>query len=203
MDKLPTRLGALRRPAPARAIRIRLPPGPPARYSRCVARTPSIRASDLDRERVVERLRHATAEGRLRTEELEERLEATYAARTYGELDVLVADLPAQRPPTPPERRKTHVPAWAGLAGVLALFTLLSVGAATGVHREAVAARLANGQPEAFGLPGPRYVPPPAYAEHLHAGLVTAASVAGLLAVAAAAFAFAWLVTRTRSRTRL
>jgi hypothetical protein len=60
-----------------------------------MARRTTLRASDADRERVAERLRHATAEGRLRPEELEERLGAVFAARTYGELDELVADLPA------------------------------------------------------------------------------------------------------------
>lgn len=56
-----------------------------------------MRASDADRDRVAERLREATAEGRLRPEELEERLDATFSARTYGQLDTLVADLPARR----------------------------------------------------------------------------------------------------------
>lgn len=56
----------------------------------------TLRASDADREQVAERLRQATAEGRLVAEELEERLEAVFAARTYGELDAVVADLPGQ-----------------------------------------------------------------------------------------------------------
>ena len=45
-----------------------------------------LRASDADRERVSEQLRDALAEGRLDMEEFEERLDATYKARTYGEL---------------------------------------------------------------------------------------------------------------------
>lgn len=61
-----------------------------------MARRSTLRASDADREQVAERLRQATAEGRLAAEELEERLEATFAARTYGELDDVVADLPSQ-----------------------------------------------------------------------------------------------------------
>jgi hypothetical protein len=61
-----------------------------------MARRATLRASDADREQVAERLRHATAEGRLTATELEERLEAVFAARTYGELDALVADLPGQ-----------------------------------------------------------------------------------------------------------
>ncbi|MEU8436931.1 DUF1707 domain-containing protein [Streptomyces sp. NPDC029216] len=56
---------------------------------------PSMRASDADRERVVERLRDAVAEGRLDMEEFEERLEAAYKSRTYAELEPLTQDLPA------------------------------------------------------------------------------------------------------------
>lgn len=56
---------------------------------------PELRASDADRDRVVERLRDAVAEGRLDMEEFEERLEATYKSRTYAELEPLTRDLPA------------------------------------------------------------------------------------------------------------
>jgi hypothetical protein len=59
-----------------------------------MARRAILRASDADREQIAERLRHATAEGRLHAEELEERLGEAFSARTYGELDGLVADLP-------------------------------------------------------------------------------------------------------------
>jgi hypothetical protein len=62
-----------------------------------MARRSTLRASDADREHTAERLRHATAEGRLLAEELEQRLGAVFAARTYGELDALVADLPSHR----------------------------------------------------------------------------------------------------------
>src|SRR3954463_15856998 len=55
---------------------------------------PELRASDTDRERVAEVLRDALAEGRLDMEEFEERLEATYKARTYGELTPITRDLP-------------------------------------------------------------------------------------------------------------
>jgi hypothetical protein len=53
------------------------------------------RVADADREAIAERLRDASAEGRLDLAELEERLTATYAAKTRGDLEVLVADLPA------------------------------------------------------------------------------------------------------------
>jgi len=58
------------------------------------AAVPDLRASDADRERVAEVLRDALAEGRLDMEEFEERLEATYQARTYGELTPITRDLP-------------------------------------------------------------------------------------------------------------
>ncbi|MBT2423276.1 DUF1707 and DUF2154 domain-containing protein [Streptomyces sp. ISL-22] len=55
---------------------------------------PELRASDADRERVAEVLRDALAEGRLDMEEFGERLDATYKARTYGELAPITRDLP-------------------------------------------------------------------------------------------------------------
>ena len=63
---------------------------------------PHMRASDAERERVVEALRrHATA-GRLSVSELEERSASAYGARTLAELAPLLADLPE---PSPPGRR--------------------------------------------------------------------------------------------------
>ncbi|MEG8277696.1 DUF1707 SHOCT-like domain-containing protein [Streptomyces sp. AHA2] len=56
---------------------------------------PDLRASDADRERVADILRDALAEGRLDMGEFEERLDATYRARTYGELAPITRDLPA------------------------------------------------------------------------------------------------------------
>jgi hypothetical protein len=54
---------------------------------------PDIRATDADRERAVGVLRSSGANGQLTVEELDERVEAAYAARTRGELDRLVQDL--------------------------------------------------------------------------------------------------------------
>src|ERR1700759_4233160 len=56
---------------------------------------PRLGASDADRERVVNLLREHHAEGRLDLEEFHERLNAAYAAKTIGDLDALLADLPA------------------------------------------------------------------------------------------------------------
>jgi hypothetical protein len=54
-----------------------------------------LRASHDDRDRVIEVLRVAAGDGRLTPAELDERIEVAFSARTYGELAVLTADLPA------------------------------------------------------------------------------------------------------------
>ena len=64
--------------------------GPPA-----VPDRGSMRASDADRERVANILREAAGDGRLTMEELDERLDAVYAAKTYAELEPITRDLPA------------------------------------------------------------------------------------------------------------
>jgi hypothetical protein len=54
---------------------------------------PDLRASDADRERVAATLTRAGGDGRLDVDELEERLQLAYAARTRGELERLLADI--------------------------------------------------------------------------------------------------------------
>ncbi len=53
-----------------------------------------VRASDEDRERLISELSEHTAAGRISTDELEERMQAVYAARTTAELDAVRRDLP-------------------------------------------------------------------------------------------------------------
>jgi DUF1707 SHOCT-like domain len=53
-----------------------------------------LRASDADRERVADVLRQAAGDGRLTMDELDERLDAAYAAKTYAELEPITHDLP-------------------------------------------------------------------------------------------------------------
>ncbi|KUL36044.1 hypothetical protein ADL22_26115 [Streptomyces sp. NRRL F-4489] len=66
------------------------------------ARKPgSVLASDAEREDMIERLREAAAEGRLTLEELAERYEAAYLARTREELASIAADLPDAAAPPP------------------------------------------------------------------------------------------------------
>lgn len=70
-----------------------------------------MRASDADREKIVDQLRHAMNEGRLSLPEFDERLQQVYAAKTYGELAPLLSDLPAQRD-SRPAPAKGIVPQW-------------------------------------------------------------------------------------------
>jgi DUF1707 SHOCT-like domain len=53
-----------------------------------------MRASDAERDAVVGRLNRAVGEGRLTMDEFSGRLELAYAARTRGDLDPLLRDLP-------------------------------------------------------------------------------------------------------------
>ncbi len=56
-----------------------------------------LRASDADRERVVERLREAASEGRIGADELDDRVSRALRALTYADLDATVVDLPGPR----------------------------------------------------------------------------------------------------------
>ena len=58
----------------------------------------TMRASDRDRQQVVDRLRSALEDGRLTMDEYVDRMEAAYKATTYGGLAPLCADLPASTP---------------------------------------------------------------------------------------------------------
>jgi hypothetical protein len=92
----------------------------------------SLRASDADRERLVEALREHYAQGRLTDEELAQRSERAYTARTLGDLDALGADLPplpaappAQAPS--PRLRQARAVLVSQAAGSLVLVLMLVV----------------------------------------------------------------------------
>jgi Domain of unknown function (DUF1707) len=89
---------------------------------------PTLRIGDADRERVAERLRKAAGEGRLAAEELEERLEAAFAARTEAELAPLVADLPAEQRRRPRRRRSDLRPFVATSILLVAIWALTGAG---------------------------------------------------------------------------
>lgn len=107
------------------------------------ARTLAVRASDAERERTATLLREHTAAGRLSPEELSERLDGAYAARTVGELEALVADLPAvadpahalTRPARSPareraRRRVLHVAGQAAIVSAICVVIWLATGMA-------------------------------------------------------------------------
>ena len=73
----------------------------------------NIRASDADRDQVAGILGTAYSEGRLSKDEYDARLEAGLAARTYADLDQVVADLPGRAPMPAP----TSVPSVARTNG--------------------------------------------------------------------------------------
>lgn len=56
------------------------------------------RAGDSDRKAVAEQLRVALEQGRLELGEYDERVQHAYNAKTYGELDELLADIPGVTP---------------------------------------------------------------------------------------------------------
>jgi Domain of unknown function (DUF1707)/Domain of unknown function (DUF4190) len=72
------------------------PPGYPVQQAGYQVRThASMRASSADRERAVDVLKAGFTEGRLTQDEYNDRMGRAYAARTYGDLAALTADLPA------------------------------------------------------------------------------------------------------------
>ena len=74
-------------------------------------RQPVQRAADADRDRTVTLLREHVVVGRLTLDEFSDRVGSALAARTRGELEALVADLPA-RPEPEPEATRRHVRRW-------------------------------------------------------------------------------------------
>jgi Domain of unknown function (DUF1707) len=96
-----------------------------------------MRASDKDRDRIAERLREATSEGRLLIEELEQRLDDALRARTYGELEALIVDLPGPRLMARRRRRSRRlpiVPALGLIVGVVMLAPLVLASIALAVQ---------------------------------------------------------------------
>ena len=81
-----------------------VPPGgfqmPAAGYPAQAGMSPAMRAASADRERAVDVLKAGFTEGRLTQDEYNERISRAYAARTYGELTAITADLPAGAVPT-------------------------------------------------------------------------------------------------------
>ncbi len=66
------------------------------------SRRADLRASDADREKVADVVRDAAADGRLGVDEIDDRLGATYAAKTLGDLERVTWDLVVPDQPTAP-----------------------------------------------------------------------------------------------------
>ncbi|MFF4401784.1 DUF1707 domain-containing protein [Streptomyces sp. NPDC001480] len=102
----------------------------PARQQGVAPRVTELRASDADRDRIADILREALAEGRLTADEHAERVEGVLNAKTVGELEVFIRDLPAahERPvspgysPVPPRPAAGAIPVEAD-ANVVAVFS--------------------------------------------------------------------------------
>jgi hypothetical protein len=71
-------------------------PGAEAAARTAAGRSPALRASDRERDAVVQRVQQAFAEGRLDDIEFDERMRAALTARTHADLEVLLTDLPAE-----------------------------------------------------------------------------------------------------------
>lgn len=102
-----------------------------------------LRASDAERERVVNFLREHALAGRLSNDELEERIGAAYAAVTRGDLERLIGDLP-RRDATPARHRPQRAVAKRQpnpvmvLVGMMALVLPMAVMSAAAVALVAV-----------------------------------------------------------------
>ena len=66
---------------------------------------PDLRSSDAEREQAFERLSEHAAAGRLTLQELEDRVERVYAAKTRSELEVLTGTCRRSPPARPPAQR--------------------------------------------------------------------------------------------------
>ena len=75
-----------------------------------MAHDPQLRVSDEDRDRTAALLREHHALGRLTPEEFSERLDKTFAAKTIGDIDPLLRDLPAIDLYRLPDARLTRQP---------------------------------------------------------------------------------------------
>jgi Domain of unknown function (DUF1707) len=92
-----------------------------------------LRASDAERERAAETLRRHHADGRLTTDELEERTALAYAATTLDDLDQLFSDLP--RLPSPEgERPRPRLWVWPRAVALPIVAALAAIAVVTSAH---------------------------------------------------------------------
>jgi hypothetical protein len=92
---------------------------------------PELRASDAERERAVDTLRQHHTDGRLSSDEFEERMGRAYAATTRGDLDDLFDDLPPLRTP---ERERRHYRMWPPVPVFLIVATVVAIAVVGAAH---------------------------------------------------------------------
>ena len=140
-----------------------------------------VRASDWDRERVVEFLRHHYGAGRLSEDDLSARIDSAYDAQTVAELEALTTDLPATRDGASSRRRggletsvRVHlttylvvnamlIAIWAAAGGgyFWPIWPILGWGIGVGCHAAPlIASRGRRARPDR-ALEGPRLPPRP------------------------------------------
>jgi hypothetical protein len=99
---------------------------------------PDLRASDADRQRVVDALERHTAAGRLTLDEYAERVDLALAARTHADLTRITQDLPEDAPvadPAPVGAERPEQGRQLLLAFLLALLALAVIGVLVAVGR--------------------------------------------------------------------
>jgi hypothetical protein len=94
--------------------------GPEDHRSAAAARRGPLRASQADREGVIDAVQAAFVAGRLTEEEFSARIGRALASRTHADLAAITADLPAEPVATPPARTPDRVVAWATAAIIAA-----------------------------------------------------------------------------------
>jgi len=99
-------------------------------YGVHVRQDPNLRAADADREATSDRLRRHHAEGRLDSEEFQERIDRCYQAKTVGELEQLVSDLP----PEPTSEGHLHLRRLRMVPLVPIVIAIVVISAVTGGH---------------------------------------------------------------------
>jgi hypothetical protein len=139
-----------------------------------------LRASAADREQAIEALKAAFVQDRITKDELDQRIGKALASRTYDDLDVLTADIPAGLP-----RAQPAEPARGSADGKKLIRRASAAAAGTGfVMTEAALAALPHYPVSALGA--------------LAAGSVIGAFAAGLLAVLLTLIK--WVLDRTSGR---
>jgi hypothetical protein len=84
----------------------------------------TLRAADRDREAIADMLRQQHLAGRLESDEFQERVDRAYAAKTYADLDALIADLPGEQQ----DRSSRHLWRWPAFALLPLVIAVVAFG---------------------------------------------------------------------------